>query len=34
MRVNVFQLPVPPDIAALFDVYVVTGASKNDHPPD
>src|SRR5204863_2762435 len=34
MPINVFHLAVPPDIAALFNVYLVTGASKNDHSLD
>ena len=32
--VDVFELAMPPDIAAFFDVNLVAGAPKNDHPLD
>ena len=32
--VDVFELAMPPDIAAFLDVNLVSGAAKNDHPLD
>src|SRR5450432_922883 len=34
MRVDIFQLAMPPDVAAFLDVDLVAGASENDHALD
>src|SRR5450432_203700 len=32
--VDIFQLAMPPDVAAFLDVDLVAGPPENDHPPD
>ena len=32
--VDIFELAMPPDVASFFDVNLIPGAAKNDHPTD
>src|SRR5215813_4773215 len=34
VRIDIFQLAKPPDVAAFFHVNVISGAAKNDDAPD
>ena len=34
LGIDIFQLLMPPDVAAFFHVDLVAGAPKNDHPSD
>ena len=34
VRIDILQLPMPPNIPPLLHVDVVSGSAKNDHAPD